>query len=50
MGYYGFYLLASIANFMEHQCKKINIVWVKLYLSKGFKKTNKGEPNTDRLS
>jgi len=28
MGYYGFYLLASIANIVELQCKKLIIIWI----------------------
>ena len=28
MGYYGFYLLASIANIAELQYKKLIIIWI----------------------
>jgi len=30
MGYYGFYLLASIAKIIELQCKKLIIIWIYL--------------------
>ena len=47
MGYYGFYLLASIANIMELQCKKLRGIKIKnsdnffkLLFKFGYKSTN----------